>query len=87
MAKLSSAALVRAYEKVVSYHCCLRFIKTAITHLLRITGIHCWLDLSEALADKQSSVNEHAVGGAIDFEIAEQDIRAEQRQDLIDAIV
>lgn len=48
-----------------------------ITDLLGITGVHCWLDLAQTFADKQSTVNEHAVGGAIDFKIAEQDVRTE----------
>lgn len=48
-------------------------------YLLRITGIHSWLDLPEAVANKQSSINEHAVRGAIDLEVAEQDIGTEER--------
>lgn len=58
-----------------------------MTYLFSFAGIHCRLDLPETLANKQGSVNEHAVGGAIDLEVAEKDIGTEQRQDLVDTII
>lgn len=56
-------------------------------YLLSFAGVHCRLHLSEALADKESSINEHAVGRAVNLEIAEQDIGTEERQDLVNTVV
>lgn len=56
-------------------------------YLLRLAGIHRQLDLPEALADEEGSVNQHTVGGTVDFEVAEQNICAEQGQDLIHTVV
>ena len=56
-------------------------------YLLRIASAHCRLDLPEALADKQGSIDKHAVGRPVDLKIAEQNIGTEEGQDLVDAIV
>jgi len=57
------------------------------SYLLGFAGVHCRLHLPEALADEQGSINEHAVGRAVNLEVSEQDIGAKQRQDLVDAVV
>ena len=56
-------------------------------YLLSLTSIHVRLDLPQTLADKQRSVNEHTIGRSIDFEVTEQDIGPEEREDFIDAVV
>jgi hypothetical protein len=56
-------------------------------YLLGLPGIHRRLDLAETLADEEGSINEHAIGGAIDLKVAEQDICSEEGQDLVDTVV
>lgn len=56
-------------------------------YLLGFAGVHCRLNLPEALADEEGSIDEHAIGRAIDLEVPEQDVGTEKRQDLIDAVV
>lgn len=62
-----------------------QFIHNA--YLLSLTSRHVRLDLPQTLADKQRSVDEHTIGGTIDFEVAEQDIGPEERENFIDAVV
>lgn len=56
-------------------------------YLLRIASTHRRPDLPEAFADEQSSVDKHAVGGAVDLEVSEEYIGTEEGEDLVDAIV
>lgn len=56
-------------------------------YLLGVPRTHRWLDLPEAIADEQGSVNKHAIGGAVDLKVAEEDIGTEKGEDLVDAIV
>jgi len=56
-------------------------------YLLCITSTHRRLDLPEAFADEQGSVDKHAVGGTVDLKVAEQHTGTEEGQDLIDTIV
>lgn len=55
--------------------------------LLRIASSHRRLHLAQALGDEQRSIDEHTVGGAVDLEVAEQNIGPEERQDLVDTVV
>lgn len=57
------------------------------TYLLRLARGHARLDLAQTLADKEDPVDKHAVGGAVDLEVAEQDIGAEEGEDLVYAVV
>ena len=57
------------------------------TDLLGLPRRHPRLDLAETLGDEQDSINQHAIGRAIDFKVSEEDIGAEQGEDLIDAVV
>lgn len=56
-------------------------------YLLSLTGVHCRLNLPEALADEEGSIDEHAIGRTIDLEVPEQHIGTEERQDFINAVV
>lgn len=62
-------------------------VSKASRYLFCFPSIHRRLDLGETFANEEGSVDEHAVGGAVDFKVAKQNIGAKQRQDLIDAIV
>lgn len=89
MAKLSSAALIKAWRckvSVVRYDCVRQGSDEAV-YLLCVPRTHGRLDLPEAIADEQCPVNKHAIGRSIDLEIAEEDIGAEKGEDLVDTIV
>lgn len=58
-----------------------------MTYLLRLPRRHARLDLAQTLADEQDAVDEHAVGGALDLEVPEEGIGAEEGEDLVDAVV
>lgn len=57
------------------------------TYLSGLEGRHARPDLGQAFTDKQGSVDKHAVGRAVDLEVAEQDIGPEKGQDLVHAVV
>lgn len=57
------------------------------THLLCLSGCHARLHLAQALADEQDTIDQHAVGGPLDLEVAEECIGTEKREDLIDTVV
>lgn len=79
MAKLSRAALIRAYPIRMSVIAPMHDATTACSvYLLSLPGTHRRLDLAETLADEERSINEHAVGGAIDLKVAEQHICPEE---------
>lgn len=44
-------------------------------------------DLAEALADEEDAVDEQAVGGALDLEVAEEGVGAEEREHLVEDVV
>lgn len=56
-------------------------------YLLSVPRAHRRLDLPQAIAHEQGSVDQHAIGRAVDFEVAEQDVGTEEGEDLVDAIV
>jgi hypothetical protein len=56
-------------------------------YLLSLPNRHSRLYLPQALRDKQRPVDKHAVGGPVDLKVAEEDIRAEEGQDFVDAVV
>lgn len=56
-------------------------------YLASLKSGHVRPDLPETLADKQGAVDEHTVGGAVDLEVPEQDIGAEEGQDLVYTVV
>lgn len=56
-------------------------------YLLGVPRTHCRLDLPKAIAHKQSSVDQHSVGWAIDLKVAKEDVGTEEREDLVDTIV
>lgn len=45
------------------------------------------LDLGQALGDEQDAVDEQAVGGTLDLEVAEEGVGAEEGEDLIEGVV
>lgn len=71
---------------VVRYNCTPQESNEVI-YLLGVPRTHSRLDLSKAIADEQGSINKHAIGRAIDLEVAEEDIGTEKGEDLVDAIV
>lgn len=88
MAKLSRAALIKAYAirmSVIAPTC--DGTRACSVYLLGIPGSHRRLDLAETIANEERSINKHPVGRAVDLKVAEQHIGPEKRQDLIDAIV
>lgn len=44
-------------------------------------------DAAEALADKEDAVDEQAVGGPLDLEVAEEGVGAEEGEDLVEDVV
>lgn len=56
-------------------------------YLLCIPSRRVGFDLPQTFADKQRPVDKHTVRGSINFEVAEEDIGPEQRENLIDAVV
>lgn len=56
-------------------------------YLLGVPRTHSRLDLPEAVADEEGSVNQHAIGRTINLEVAKEDIGTEKGEDLVDAIV
>lgn len=44
-------------------------------------------DLAEALADEEDAVDEEAVGGALDLEVAEEGVGAEEGEHLVEDVV
>lgn len=44
-------------------------------------------DFGEAVADEPDAVDEQAVGGALDLEVAEEGVGAEQGEDLVEDVV
>ena len=88
MAKLSRAALIKAYSSRMSVIApTYDATRACSVYLLRIPGSHRRLDLAETLADEERSINKHPIGRAVDLKVAEQHVGPEERQDLIDAIV
>lgn len=61
--------------------------KTQRSYLLCLPRCHRRLHLPQTLADKQRSVDKHAVRGAIDLEVAEEHVGAEERENLVDAVI
>lgn len=55
--------------------------------LLGISPAHARLDGGQGLADEQDAINEHAVGGALDLEVAEEGVGAEEGENLVDRVV
>ena len=58
-----------------------------VINLLGIPLRHGWLHPSQALADPQDSVDEHAVGRPLDLKVAEQGVGAEQGQRLVENVI
>jgi hypothetical protein len=56
-------------------------------YLLSLPDRHSRLNLPQALCDEQRPVDKHAVGGPVDLKVAEEDIRAEEGQNFVDAVV
>lgn len=56
-------------------------------YLLSLPRTHRRLDLPQAIAHEQGSVDQHAIGRTVDFEVAEQDVGTEEGEDLVDAII
>lgn len=44
-------------------------------------------DFGEAVGDKEDTVDEEAVGGAFDFEVAEESVGAEEGEDFVEDVV
>lgn len=57
------------------------------THLLSFPPAHCRLDLPQAVADKQDSIDKDSVGGALDLKVPEEGVGSEQQQSLVQDIV
>lgn len=55
--------------------------------LLGIPLRHGRLHFPQTLADPENSIDEHAVGGALDLKVAEERVSAEQRQRLVEDVV
>lgn len=58
-----------------------------LAYLLSIAHAHGWLDPPQTLRDPQDSIDQHAVGGALDLKVAEESVCAEQRQRLVQDVV
>ena len=55
--------------------------------LLSGLGVHVRLDLGQTIRHEQDAIDQHPVRGALDLEVAEERVRPEQRQDLVQAVV
>ena len=55
--------------------------------LLSLTETRLGLDLSQAVADEPDTVDEQAVGRALDLKVAEERVGAEEREDLVEDVV
>lgn len=59
----------------------------ASTYLLRIPPSHTRLDFGQHLAHEQDPVDHDPVGRALDLEVAEECVCAEQREDFVEWVV
>lgn len=50
----------------------------SLTHLLSIPPSRARLNLAQQLAHEQNAIDEHAIGGSLDLEVAEEGVGAEQ---------
>ena len=55
--------------------------------LLCGSRVHVRLHFREAVGEEENAVDEHAVGGAFDLEVAEEGVGAEEGEDLVEAVV
>lgn len=55
--------------------------------LLGLSSGHLRLDLLDDFTDEQDAVDENAVGGTLDFEVAKEGVGAEQGQRLVQRVV
>jgi hypothetical protein len=54
-----------------------------ISYLLSFSLAHSWLDLAQDLAHEQDAINEHAIGGTLDLEVAEESVCAEKGENFV----
>lgn len=55
--------------------------------LLGRPRVHVGLHFRQAVGEEQDAVDHHAVGGALDLEVAEEGVGAEQAEDFVEAVV
>jgi hypothetical protein len=55
--------------------------------LLGRAAVVVGLDLRQTFRHKQDAVDEEAVGGTLDFEVAEESVGAEERQDFVEDVI
>lgn len=55
--------------------------------LLGLLGRRRRLDLAQAVAQEPDAVDEQAIGGALDLEVAEEGVGAEEGEDLVEDVV
>jgi len=56
-------------------------------NLFSFSPAHARLDLAQHLADVQDAIDEHAVGWALNFEVAEEGVCTEEGEDLVQGII
>jgi hypothetical protein len=56
-------------------------------YLLSLPPSHAWPDFAQYLAHPQNAVYEHAIGRALDFEVAEEGVGAEEGKYFVERIV
>ena len=57
------------------------------SHLLSVPLPHITPDLPQTLADEQDAVNQEPIGWALDLEVPEESICAEEAQDFVEGII
>lgn len=63
-------------------------VQRQVQHILRrLLDRGRGLDLAEAVAEEPDAVDEQAVGGALDLEVAEEGVGAEEGEDLVEDVV
>lgn len=67
----------------VSFQCPPSSSDLSTAYLLGFSPSHARLDLSQYLANVQDAVDEDAVGGSLDLEVAEECVGAEEGKDLV----
>lgn len=55
--------------------------------ITNVPRAHVRLDLDKAFANPQNSIDQQAVGGTLDLEVAEEGVCAEEAEDLVQGIV